>query len=97
VEVALTLYATAVFSILWIGFAVGVASGGEILADAWAWLSGLEPIAAVAAWIMFLPIAIGLWAWNAVESPIVAGLVWVGLVAWTLVAASGLVRIVRRR
>jgi hypothetical protein len=96
-EVALGLYAAAVFSVLWIGFAVGLATGGGLLVDAWAWLTGLEPVAAVLAWILLLPIAVGLWAWNAVGSPLVMGAVAVGLVAWTLVAVSGLVRTLRRR
>ena len=49
------------------------------------------------AWILFLPIAVGLWAWNAVGSALVIGAVAVGLVAWTLVMASGAVRTFRRR
>jgi len=96
-EVVIGLYGAAIFSILWAGFAVGLATGGRILVDAWAWLSGLEPLAAVAAWILLLPIAIGLWAWNAVGSTLVTGAVGAGLVAWTLVAVSGLVRTFRRR
>jgi hypothetical protein len=96
-EIVLGLCAAAVFTLLWVGFAVGLATGGRILADAWAWLSGLEPLAAVVAWILLLPIAVGLWAWNAVGSPLVMGAVAVGLVAWTLVAASSAVRTFRRR
>ncbi len=34
-------------------------TGGQVFADAWAWLNGLEPIARIAAWILFLPIAVG--------------------------------------
>ena len=64
-EVALTLYGLAVFAALWVGFAVGLWTDGRILVDAWTWLSGLEPAAAVVAWLLLLPIAIGLWAWNA--------------------------------
>ena len=96
-EIALSLYGIAIFTILWVGFAVGLATGGDLLVDAWAWLTGLEPVAAVIAWILFLPIAVGLWAWNAVGSPLVIGAVAVGLVAWTLVMASGAMRTFRRR
>jgi hypothetical protein len=94
-ELALSLYGAAVFTVLWAGFAVGLVSGGGLLVDAWAWLTGLEPIAAVAAWILVLPIAVGLWAWNAVGSSLVTGAVAVGLVAWTLVMASGVMRTFR--
>jgi len=76
---------------------MGMASGGQAFTDAWAWLNGLEPIARITAWILFLPIAIGLWAWNArLPAPVFAA-VAVGLVAWTLVAVGSLARAVRRR
>jgi len=96
-EIGLSLYGIAIFTVLWVGFAVGLATGGDLLIDAWAWLTGLAPVAAVIAWILFLPIAVGLWAWNAVGSALVIGAVAVGLVAWTLVMASGAVRTFRRR
>jgi hypothetical protein len=96
-EIGLSLYGITIFSILWVGFAVGLATGGDLLVDAWAWLTGLAPVVAVIAWILFLPIAVGLWAWNAVGSALVIGAVAVGLVAWTLVMASGAMRTFRRR
>jgi len=96
-EVGLSLYGAAVFAILWAGLAVGLATGGDLLVDAWAWLSGLPAGVAVVAWILLLPIAVGLWAWNAVGSTLVTGAVAVGLVAWTLLMASGVVRALRRR
>jgi hypothetical protein len=96
-EIGLSLYGIAIFTVLWVGFAVGLATGGHLLVDAWAWLTGLAPVAAVIAWILFLPIAVGLWAWNAVGSALVIGAVTVGLVAWTLVMASGAMRTFRRR
>jgi len=60
-EIALSLYGAAIFTVLWVG------------------------------------IAVGLWAWNAVGSALVTGAVAAGLVAWTLLMASGLVRTFRRR
>jgi hypothetical protein len=96
-EIGLSLYGIAIFTVLWVGFAVGLATGGDLLIDAWAWLTGLGPVAAVTAWILFLPIAVGLWAWNAVGSALVIGAVAVGLVAWTLVMAAGAMRTLRRR
>jgi len=96
-EVGIGLYAAVIFTILWVGFAVGVLTGGSLLVDAWAWLTALEPIAAVVAWILLLPIAVGLWAWNAAGSVLVIAVVGVGLVAWTLVAVSALLKTVGRR
>jgi hypothetical protein len=91
-EVGLSLYGAVIFTVLWVGFAVGVATGGGLLVDAWAWLTGLEPVAAVVAWVLLLPIAVGLWAWNAVGSALVIALVGVGLVGWTLLAVRGAAR-----
>ena len=96
-QLVLGTYAVVVFALLWVGFAAGMASGGQAFTDAWAWLNGLEPIARIAAWTLFLPIAVGLWALNAdLPAPIFA-LVVAGLVAWTAVAVGSLVRAVRRR
>ena len=96
-QLALGTYAVVVFAVLWLGFAVGLVTGGQVFADAWAWLNGLEPIARIAAWILFLPIAVGLWAWNAgLPTPAMAA-IGVGLIAWTLLAVGSLVRSVRRR
>jgi hypothetical protein len=97
VAIAISLYAAGIFVVLWVGFAVGLATGGELLVDAWAWLTGLETFWAVVAWILFLPIAVGLWAWNAAGSAIVIGIVLAGLVAWTALAASGVAKAFGRR
>jgi hypothetical protein len=96
-QLVLGTYAVLVFAVLWVGLAVGLVSGGQAFTDAWAWLNGLEPVARIAAWVLFLPIAVGLWAWNAgLPAPVFAA-VAIGLVAWTLVAVGSLVRAVRRR
>ena len=95
-QVVLGTYAVLVFAALWVGFAVGLASGGQPFADAWAWLNGLEPLARIPAWILSLPMAVGLWAWAGLPAPVFAVIV-AALVAWTLVAVGSLVRAVSRR
>lgn len=97
IEIILSLAVAAVFLMLWVGVVIALFTDGQILADAWAWLTGLQPVAAVIAWIALLPIAVGLWAWDADLSPIAMGAVVIGLVAWTLVAAAGVVKAFRRR
>ena len=64
-QLVLGTYAVLVFAVLWVGLAVGLIAGGQAFADAWTWLNSLVPVARITAWILFLPIAIGLWAWNA--------------------------------
>ena len=96
-RLVLGTYAVLVFAVLWVGFTLGLGAGGQAFVDAWAWLNGLEPVARIAMWVLFLPITIGLWAWNAdLTAPVVAVVV-AGLVAWTLVVVGGLVGAVRRR
>lgn len=45
----------------------------------------------------FLPIAVGLWAWDTGLPPIAMAAVVIGFVAWTLVAAVGLAKAFGRR
>jgi hypothetical protein len=97
VERGIAIYGAIVFTLLWAGIVLGVASGGAIFDDAWSWLTSLQPIASVLAWLLFLPIAIGLWAWSAGLAGWATALVLAGLIAWTGVAINGLVRTFRRR
>jgi len=97
VDIAISVYGAAVFTVLWVGLAVAVVSGGGILTDVWAWLMSLAPIPAVLAWIAILPIAVAAWAVDAGLAPWAMGVILVGLVAWTLVAVLGLVRTFRKR
>ena len=88
-EIGLSLYGCAIFALLWGGLLVGLATGGAILDGAWAWLTALDTVPAIVAWILLLPIAVGLWAWNEAPSVLVQGAVLLGLVAWTLLAVRG--------
>jgi hypothetical protein len=97
IGIVLSVGVAAVFVVLWVGAAIALFTDGEILADAWAWLTSLPPVAAVVVWILILPVAVGLWAWSADLAPIAMGAVVIGLVAWTFVAASGLVKAFSRR
>ena len=67
-ELLLTLLASLVFVLLWIYVAAAVLTDGMLLADTWAWLSGLEVIPAIIVWIAILPIGVFVWAWQAVSS-----------------------------
>jgi len=97
VDIAISVYGAAVFTVLWVGLAVAVVSGGGILTDVWAWLMSLAPIPAVLAWIAILPIAVAAWAIDAGLEPWAMGVILLGLVGWTLVAVLGLVRTFRKR
>jgi hypothetical protein len=92
IEVLLTVGALVVFAVTWIYVAVAVLGDGTLLADTWAWLSGLQAIAAFIVWLALLPLVVVLWAWQAELQPWIMGLVMLGLVVWTGIALSGLRR-----
>jgi len=94
-RLALGIWASTVFVVLWAGAIAGAAGGGQPFEDAWRALGGLDGAARLAAWVVFLPIAVALWAANAeLPAPILA-LVAIGLVAWTAAAWGGLVGTLR--
>jgi hypothetical protein len=96
-ELGLSLYAAGVFGVFWVGLAVDLSTRTGLIDDAWSWLSTLEPIPAALVWVLVLPIAVGLWAAHADLPPVVAGLVGLGIVLWTITALSSLVRAFRSR
>jgi len=91
-QLVLSSYASAVFAVLWFGLLVVLVSDASLADDAWEWLQGLPALPQVVAWILALPIAVGLWAWQAGLSDLVRMLVGLGLVAWTLVAFTNLTK-----
>ncbi len=96
-ELAIAIYGAMVFVVLWILVAQAIFTDGQMLADTWAWLSGLDTVAAVVVWILLLPVAIFVWAWQADLAPVLMAVVMLGLVVWTAIAWSGLMRALRRR
>jgi len=87
--------AFAEFVILWVGFAIAVLGDPARLDAAWQWLRALWMPIQIGAWLVFLPIAVGLWIWESTWPPFVALLLAGGMVAWTLVAVGGLLRALR--
>jgi hypothetical protein len=96
-DVSLPVLTAVVFVILWIYVALAVLTDSSLPADSWDWLSGLELVPAVIAWLALLPLAVFLWAWQAELSPVIFGLVMALLVGWSFLAWSSLVRAVARR
>lgn len=96
-EAATAIGGFAVFVVLWAGLAYSLLVDPSLPDRVWAWLRGLETIPQAVVWIAILPIAVGLWAWTSSGPPLVVTLVVLGMVAWTLVAVGGLLRVVRSR
>jgi hypothetical protein len=85
-------YAIVIFAILWIGFAVALVVNREWLDLLWNWVRALPLVAEIVVWVLFLPITVGLWIWEASWPAIVQLLGLAGIVGWTLLAVSGFVR-----
>ena len=96
-DTVLPIMASAVFVVVWLYVALAVFTGSTLPADTWAWLEGLDLVAAVIAWIAVLPLGVFLWAWQAELEPIWFGLVMALLVGWTWIAWAGTARVSIRR
>ncbi len=83
--------------VLWLYIAAAAFTDGKLLADTWTWLIGLDTIPAIIAWIAILPVAAWTWVWQADLRPLLMGLVMLGMLAWTALAVTGLVRTLRNR
>lgn len=89
---ALTVYANAIFAILWVGFTVALIVNPEWLDTLWQWVRGLPLIAEILVWIAFLPITVGLWIWTSAGTTLVKVLGFAGIVGWTLTAIASIFR-----
>ena len=96
-EIVLTLFASAVFVLLWVYVALAALTDSTLPADTWAWLSGLDLLPAILAWIAILPLGVFLWTTQADLEPVWMGIIVLGLIGWTWLAWAGLARLARRR
>lgn len=88
----MSIYANAVFVLLWVGFVVALIVNREWLDMLWDWAGALPSVPKIVVWLIFLPILVGLWIWES-SWPALGRLAgFAGIVAWTLTAVSSLVR-----
>jgi hypothetical protein len=92
---ALAVAVLAMFVVVWLGFALALSGNSGTLDSAWEWLRGLPGPIQVVVWVLFLPIAVGLWIWESTWPPLVALLLVAGMIAWTFVAIAGAIRAFR--
>jgi hypothetical protein len=95
VDRALAIAVLAMFVVVWVGFALALSGNSSILDSSWEWLRSLPGPIQVVVWILFLPIAVGLWIWESTWPPLVALLLVAGMIAWTFVAIAGAIRAFR--
>ena len=86
----LSIYAIVIFVLLWVGFALALVVNQDWLDLLWSWVRSLPLVVEIIVWVLFLPIMVGLWIWESSWPALVRLLGFAGIVAWTLVAVSGL-------
>ena len=91
----LSTYAIAIFSVLWVGFAIALVVNPEWLDLLWNWVRALPLVPEIILWVVFLPIMVGLWIWESSWPALVRLLASAGIVVWTVLAVSSFVRAVR--
>jgi hypothetical protein len=92
---AMSFYAIAIFVVLWVGFAIALVVNREWLDILWNSVRELPVVAEIIVWVLFLPITVGLWIWESSWPALVRLLGSAGIVGWTLLAASSLLRSTR--
>ena len=91
----LSSYAVVIFAVLWVGFAITLVVNPEWLDLLWNWVQALPTVTQIIVWVLFLPIAVGLWIWESSWPAFVRLLAFAGIVVWTLSAVSSFVRAMR--
>jgi Trk-type K+ transport system membrane component len=73
-----------IFALLWIAFAYALIQGQGSLDDAWRWVRGLPLLVQGVAWLLFLPVLIGLWIWETTWPLVLRLVLIVGIAGWNL-------------
>ena len=92
----MTIYANAVFVVLWVGFIIALAANREWLDVVWNWVQALPMIPKIIVWVLLLPIMVGLWIWESSWSTFWRWVGLVGIVGWTLLAVSSIFKYFRK-
>jgi hypothetical protein len=95
VAIGLGVYASAVLAVMWLGFGVALLWQPDLPDQAWLALRSLPAVPQVVAWLLFLPAAVGLWAWTSDLPGLVVVAIGAGLIVWSLAAFGSLARTLR--
>ena len=95
VGLAMSAYASAIFVVLWVVFAVGLLGNPEWLDGLWDWVRGLPGVWEIIVWVACLPITVALWIRESSWPPLARLAGFAGIVIWTLAAFSSLWRALR--
>lgn len=87
---AMTIYANAVFVLLWVGFILALVLNQEWLDVAWARVQALPLVPRIFVWVLFLPVLVGLWIWESSWSTPGRLMGFAGIIFWTFLAISSI-------
>jgi hypothetical protein len=73
-----------VFAILWAGFAAALVFSQGSIDQAWASIRSLPLLVQALAWLLLLPVMVGLWVWESSWPMLVRLIVVVGVAGWSL-------------
>jgi hypothetical protein len=73
-----------IFALIWVTFGVALIWSQGSLDAAWEWVRDLPWLAQGVIWLLFLPVMLGLWIWQASWSLILRLVLIVGTAGWTL-------------
>ena len=74
----------AIFAVMWIAFATGLALSQGSVDQAWQTVRDLPLLVQIVVWVLLLPVMVGLWIWET-TSPLIVRLVLVaGVAGWNL-------------
>ena len=73
-----------IFGVIWVAFAAGLLWSQGSVDQAWQSIRSLPLLVQAAVWLLFLPVMIGLWAWESAWPLLVRLTILGGLAAWNL-------------
>ena len=74
----------AIFAILWVGFGVALIWSQGSLDATWQTIRSLPLIVQAVVWLLFLPVAAGLWIWETTWPLLLRLLLVAGIAGWNL-------------
>jgi hypothetical protein len=74
----------AVFAVIWIAVAVGLVWSAGTVDDAWRAIRALPIVVQLIAWVLFLPVMVGMWIWESSWPFLVRLVLVIGVAGWNL-------------
>jgi hypothetical protein len=73
-----------VFAVIWIAVAVGLVWSAGTVDEAWRAIRALPVVVQLIAWVLFLPVMVGMWIWESSWPFLVRLVLLIGVAGWNL-------------